>query len=201
MKTSILIIAILSSFNTMCNMTFLNHKGYELKLKDFVWNIKIEGQVGEIYLKESNFIFGRNWDSTFVVISSDNGAILDTLHPYTIEKEKESLIIDGTGEHYDGYSLYNVPVDKHKYSKVTLRMTDRKYRGDTETSYLIINTLSNQEFTILFNRRQFPDIADIAYYRDGKFVMKHNVTAGSMDNKIPYIVHIGLFDLGKIIKE
>jgi hypothetical protein len=31
--------------------------------------------------------------------------------------------------------------------------------------------------------------------------MKHNVEAGSMDGKIPYIVNIGLFDLEKIIKK
>jgi hypothetical protein len=176
----------------------LNHKDYKFKLKDFVWNIKIEGQVGEIYLKGSNFIFGRNADSTFVVISSDNGAILDTLKPFTIEKERESLIIDGTGEYKSGYSLHNVPVDKQKYSKVTLKSIDRQYRGDSETFYLIINTLSNKEFTILFNRRQFPDIADITYYKDGKFIMKYNVEAASEVNK--YIVHIGLFDLEKIIK-
>jgi hypothetical protein len=190
-----------------CNTTFLNHKDYKFKLKDFVWTIKIEGQVGEIYLKESNFIFGRNWDSTFVEISSDNGAILDTLNPHIIEKERESLIIDGTGEYKSGYSLHNVPVDKQKYSKVTLKMIDRQYRGDTETSYLIINTLSNQEFTILFNRRQFPDIADITYFKDGKFIMKYNVEAGSiMKDKLEagsevnkYIVHIGLFDLEKIM--
>ena len=189
-------------------MTFLNHKDYTFKLKDFVWNIKIEGQVGEIYSKGSNFIFGRNWDSTFIEISSDNGTILDTLYPYTIEKEKESLIIDGTGENYSGYSLYNVPVDKQKYSKVTLKMIDRQYRGDTETSYLIIHTLSNQEFTILFKRSQFPDIADITYYKDGKFIMKYNCESGSTTKNnivIPgeegkYTVHIGLFDLDKIIK-
>jgi hypothetical protein len=179
-------------------MTFLNHKDYTFKLKDFVWNIKIEDQVGEIYLKGSNFIFGQNWDSTFIEISSDNGAILDTLHPYTIEKERECLIIDGTGEYLSGYSLHNVPVDKQKYSKVTLKMIDRQYRGDTETSYLIINTLSNKEFTILFNRRQFPDIADITYFKDEKFIMKYNVESETVVNK--YTVHIGLFDLDKIIK-
>jgi hypothetical protein len=180
-------------------MISLNRKDYTFTVKDFTWNIKIEGRVGEIYLNGSNFIFGRNCDSTFVVISSDNGAILDTLHPYTIEKERESSIIDGTGENYSGYSLYSVPVDKQKYSKVTLKMIDRQYRGDTETSYLIINTLSNQEFIILFNRRQFPDIADITYYKDGKFIMKYNVEAETEVNK--YIVHVGLFDLEKIMKK
>jgi len=143
-------------------------------------------------------IFGRNWDSTFVVISPDNGAILDTLHPYTIEKERECLIIDGTGENYSGYSLYDVPVDKQKYSKVTLKMIDRQYRGDTETSYLIIKTLSNQEFTILFNRRQFPSIADITYFKDGKFIMKYDVESASVEDK--YTIYLGLFDLEKIIK-
>jgi len=179
-------------------MTFLNHKDYKFKLKDFVWNIKIEDQVGEIYLKDSNFIYGRNYDSTFIVISPGNGAILDTLNPYTIEKERESLIIDGTGEYKSGYSLHNVPVDKQKYSKVTLKDIDRQYRGDSETFYLIVNTLSNKEFTILFNRRQFDFISDITYYKDGKFIMTYNKEAASEVNK--YTVHIGLFDLEKIIK-
>ncbi len=180
-------------------MTFLNHKDYKFKLKDFVWNIKIEDQVGEIYLKDSNFIYGRNYDSTFIVISPGNGAILDTLNPYTIEKERESLIIDGTGEYKSGYSLHNVPVDKQKYSKVTLKDIDRQYRGDSETFYLIVNTLSNKEFTILFNRRQFDFISDITYYKDGKFIMTYNKEAASEVNK--YTVHIGLFDLEKIIKD
>lgn len=82
----------------MCNTTFLNHKDYKFKVKDFDRNITIKDQVGEIYVKESNFNFIRNWDSTFVVISSVNGAILDTLKPFTIEKERKCLINDGTGE-------------------------------------------------------------------------------------------------------
>lgn len=189
---------LISSFLIGCNTTFLNHKDYKFKVKDFVWNIKIEGQVGEIYLNGSNFIFGRNWDSTFIVISPDNGAILDTLNPFTIEKERESLIIDGTGEYKNGYSLHNIPVDKQKYSKVTLKSIDRQYRGDSETFYLIVNTLSNKEFAILFNRGQFDFISDITYYKDEKFIMTYNGEAASEVNK--YTVHIGLFDLDKIIK-
>ena len=81
----------------MCNMTFLNHKDYRFRVKDFVWNIKNESHPGQIYVKDSNFIFGNNDYLTFLVISSENGAILETLKPYTIEKEKENLIIDGTG--------------------------------------------------------------------------------------------------------
>ncbi len=182
-----------------CNTTFLNHKDYKFKVKDFVWNIKIEGLPGEIYLKDANFIFGRNWDSTFIVISPDNGAILDTLKPFTIEKERECLINDGTGEYESGYSLHNVPVNKQKYSKVTLKSIDRQYRGDTETFYLIVKTLSNKEYTILFNRSQFDFISDITYYKDGKFIITYNGEAASEGNK--YIEHIGLLDLGKIIKD
>lgn len=199
MKNSLFILTFIIPFLMCCNMTFLNHKDYKFTLKDFDWNINIEDQVGEIYIKESNFIFGRNWDSTFIELSSTSGDILDTLNPYTIEKERECLIIDGTGEYKSGYSLHNVPVDKQKYSKVTLKTIDRQYRGDTETSYLIINTLSNQEFTILFKRSQFPSISDITYFKDGKFIMKYNVESASEVNK--YIVHIGLFDLEKIIKK
>ncbi|MCX6170293.1 MAG: fibrobacter succinogenes major paralogous domain-containing protein [Ignavibacteriales bacterium] len=199
MKNGIIILTLISSFIMCCNTTFLNHKDYNFKVKDFVWNIKIEGQVGEIYFKGSNFIFGRNANSTFIVISPDNGAILDTLNPYTIEKERECLINDGTGEYKSGYSLHNVPVDKQKYSKVTLKSIDRQYRGDSETFYLIVNTLSNKEYTILFNRSQFDFISDITYYKDGKFIMTYNGEAESEVNK--YTEHIGLFDLGKIIKD
>ncbi|MCX6150583.1 MAG: fibrobacter succinogenes major paralogous domain-containing protein [Ignavibacteriales bacterium] len=198
MQNRIIILILISSF-IGCNTTFLNHKDYNFKVKDFVWNIKIEGQVGEIYLKGSNFIFGRNWDSTFIEISSDNGAIIDTLNPYTIEKERECLINDGTGEYKSGYSLHNVPVDKQKYSKVTLKDIDRQFRGDSETFYLIVNALSNKEFTILFNRSQFDFISDITYYKDGKFIITYNTEAASEVNK--YTVHIGLIDLEKIIKD
>ncbi len=198
MQNRIILLTFISSLIIGCNTTFLNYKDYKFKLKDFVWNIKIEGLPGEIYLKESNFIFGRNWDSTFIVISPENGAILDTLNPYTIEKERECLINDGTGEYKSGYSLHNVPVDKQKYSKVTLKSIDRQYRGDTETFYLIVNTLSNKEYTILFNRSYFDFISDITYYKDGKFIITYNGEAASEGNK--YIQHVGLLDLEKIIK-
>jgi hypothetical protein len=179
----------------MCNTTFLNHKDYRFRAKDFVWNIKVEGQVGEIYIKEpntkeSNFIFGRNWDSTFLVISPDNGAILDTLHPYTIEKEKE----------YQYRYLNNIPVDKQKYSGASLETVDRQYRGDEETYYLIVKTLSNKEFKILFSRRHFFSVHDILYYKDGKFIMVYNAESGISANNIPYKLYIGLIDLEKIIK-
>ena len=198
MQNRIILLTFISSLIIGCNTTFLNYKDYKFKLKDFVWNIKIEGLPGEIYLKESNFIFGRNWDSTFIVISPENGAILDTLNPYTIKKERECLINDGTGEYKSGYSLHNVPVDKQKYSKVTLKSIDRQYRGDTETFYLIVNTLSNKEYTILFNRSYFDFISDITYYKDGKFIITYNGEAASEGNK--YIQHVGLLDLEKIIK-
>jgi len=173
----------------MCNTTFLNHKDYRFRVKNFVWNIKIEGLPGDIYVEEPNLIFGMNCFSKFMVISPESGAILDTLNPYTIDQERE-----------DGLSNYNISVDKQKYSEVTLKVIPRQYRGDTETFYLIIKNLSNKEYTILFNRRQFPGIRRITYYKDGKFVMTYNAEAGSEDDKIPYKVYIGLFDLKKIIK-
>src|SRR5450759_3169591 len=127
MKKRILILILTMPLFTMCNTTFLNHRDYRFRAKDFVWNIKVEGQVGEIYIKEPNLIFGRNWDSTFLVISPDNGAILDTLHPYTVDEEKEY------------HSLLNIPVDKQKYSEVTLKTIARQYRGDEETYYLTVS--------------------------------------------------------------
>jgi len=183
----------------MCTKTFLNHKDYTFTVKDFVWNIKIEGRVGEVYIKESNFIFGRNWDSTFIEISPDNGAILDTLNPYAIAKERECLMNDGTGEYRSGYSLHNVPVDKQKYSKVTLKSIDRQYRGDSETFYLMVKALSNNELTILFNRKQFDFISDITYYKDGKFIITYNGEAAGEGNNSAVL--IGLLDLEKIMKD
>ena len=197
MKTTISALTLILLF-TSCNTTFLNHKDYELKLTDLKWNKKIEDQVGEIYLKESNLIFGRNLDSTFVVISPDNGAFIDTLKPYLIGKERESLILDSLIEFKSGYSLFNVPVDTQKYSKVTLKVIDRQYRGDTETFLLIINTLANQEFTILFNREQFNFISDILFFKDGKFIMTYNGESASVDKK--YLIFVGLFDVDQIIR-
>lgn len=198
MKNLLFKLTLIISFVMGCNMTFLNHKDYKFTLKDFDWNIKIEDQVGEIYVKGPNFIYGRNWDSTFIELSSTNGDILDTLHPYTIEKERECLILDGTTEYRSGYSLHNVPVDKQKYSKVTLKVLDRQFRGDTETCYLIVTTLTNQEFVILFKRSQFTSISDLTYYKDGKFIMKYNGESATVVNK--YFQYVGLFDLEKIIK-
>ena len=200
MKNLIIISTLISSFLISCHITSLNHKDYKIKLKDFDWNTKIEGQVGEIYLKGSNFIYGMNYDSTFIEISSNNGTLLDTLHPYTVEKERECLILDPASEYKSGYSLHNVLVDQQKYAKVTLKAFDRQYRGDDETYYLIINTLTNQEFTILFNRKQFFSISDITYFKDGKFIMEYNAESG-YDAQHKYTVHIGLFDLEKIMKK
>ncbi len=196
----ILVLTYLSLIFMMCNTPFLKHKDYKFNLKHFIWNIKIRDQVGEIYFKGPDIIFGRNWDSTFLVISSINGDVLETLRPFTIEKERASLILESTAEFKVGYSLHNVPVDKEKYAKVTLKVIDRQYRGDNETFYLIVKTLSNKEFTILFNRRQFSFVEDITYFKDGKFVIKHNCEAGATTSD-PFITYIGLLDLEKIIKE
>lgn len=123
MKPRIIILTFILLSFTMCNTTFLNHKDYKIKVKDFDWNIKIEDLPGHIYVKDSNILFGRNWDSTFLKISPDNGAILNTLYPFTIEDEKEY------------HRVYNVPVDKLKYSEVNLETIDRQFRGDEETYY------------------------------------------------------------------
>jgi len=199
MKNKLIILAILSFVIISCNTTFLNHKDYECKLADFSWYKKIEGQVGEIYIKGSNLMYGWNGDSTFIEISSKTGAFLDTLHPYTIEKERECLILDSTKEYKNGYKLFTIPVDKQKYAKVTFKDVDSQYRGDDETYYLIVQTLAGNEFTILFNRKQFTSIEDIFYFKEGKYIVTYNTEAG--DNEDKYLNHVGLFDLDKIIKK
>jgi len=196
-KIAIAVTLILSSLMS-CNMISWKHKDHKIKLKDFDWNIRIEG-CGEIYVKGSNFIYGRNYDSTFIEISSTNGAILDTLHPYTVEKERDCLILDKASVYGNGYLLHYVNVDQQKYAKVTLKAYDRQYRGDDETYFLIINTLTNQEFIILFNRKQFSSIHDITHFKEGKFIMIYDGEAGYDQQK--YSTHVGLFDLEKIWKK
>ncbi|MCX6285211.1 MAG: hypothetical protein NTW31_13370 [Bacteroidetes bacterium] len=198
MKKIMIIVTLISAFLAGCHMN-LNRKDYKIKLKDFDWNTNIEGNCGEIYIKGSNFIFGRNYDSTFIEISSTNGAVLDTLKSYTVEQERECTILDKAGVYENGYSLHNVPVDKKKYQKVTLKIFDRQYRGDEETYYLIIKSIANPEFIILFDRKQFPSINDITYFKDGKFIVTYNAIAGYDQHK--YSVYVGLFDLEKIIKK
>ena len=186
MRTKLILLTFISISLTMCNLTFLNHKDYKFKVKNFVWTTKIEGLPGQIYLKDSKIIFGRNADSTFLLLSSDNGAILETLKPFTVEEESEY------------HRVFKILVDKQKYSEAYLETIDRQFRGDEETYYLIVKTLSNKEFKMLFSRGQFFSIQDITHFKEGKYIMTYNGEAG-YDTK-PYTIHVGLFDLGKIIK-
>ncbi len=166
MKNKIFLLTLISSFNICCTVTLLNHKNYKFNLDNLIWNKKIEDQVGEIHLENSKIIYGRNWDSTFIVISPETGDYLDTLNPYTVEKERECLIVDKAAEFKSGYTLFNIPADKKKYSKVTLKVIDRQNRGDIETFHLIVNTINGEEITIIFNREQFNFIKDILYFKD-----------------------------------
>ncbi len=197
MLTRSIILTLFSSLFIGCNTTFLNHKDYELKLNDLNWNKKIEDHVGEIYIKDANLLYGRNWDSTFIVLSADNGIALDTLYPYTIANEREGLILDTFREYKNGYSLYNIPIENSKYSRITLKVIDRQYRGDTETFYLIVETVNRQQFKILFNRKEFTFISDIIYFKDGKFIMTYNGESANEYHK--YFNYVGLFDLDQIM--
>lgn len=167
-------------------MTLFNHKDYRFRVKDFVWNTKIEGLPGHIYIKDSKIIFGDN-SRHYLVISSENGAILDTLKSFTVEEEKTYGRVNNTS------------VDKQKYLAANLETISRQYRGDEETYYLIVKTLTNKEFKILFNRRHFFSVQDITFFKEAKYIITYNGEAGY--DTIPYHIHIGLFDLEKIIKK
>ncbi len=197
MKKNILLLTLILPFIISCNMTLLNRKDYKIKSDDLIWKQKIENQVGEIYLENSNIIYGRNWDSTFIVLSPETGSISTTLMPYKVIQERECLILDKTAEYKSGYALFNIPVDKNKYSKVTLKTVDRKYRGDNETFYLIVKTTVDKELTVLFDPQYFTSIADIIHLKDGKFIIKYNGEAQTENNN--YFNYVGLFDLDKII--
>lgn len=189
MKTRTIFLTFTSLLFIMCNTTFLNHKDYRFRLKDFVWDVKIENLPGEIYINDSTILFGSNIYAKFLVLSIENGAILDTLKPFTVEVEKNYQ------------RIINIPIDKQKYAEATFKIIDRQFRGDTETYYLIVKTLSNKTFTLLFSRSQFPSIQDVAYFKEGKFIVTYNGEAGSMDDKSPYTIYVGLLDLDKIIKK
>lgn len=186
MKERIFVLTLISLSFTMCNLTFLNHKDFKFKEKNFDWTMKIEDLPGQIYVEDSKILFGGNSDSTFLQLSAENGAILETLKPFKVKNEKAY------------HSVFNVPVDKQKYSEANLETIARQYRGDEETYYLIVKTLSNKEFKILFSRGQFFSIQDITHYKEGKYIMTYNGESGY--DTIPYHIHIGLFDLGKVIK-
>lgn len=189
MRVRIILLTLISFTFTMCNTTFLNHQDFKFKEKDFVWSSKIEALPGQVNIKDSTILFGMNIYSTFLQLSPDNGAILNTLKPFTIEDELNYP------------HAIRISVNKQKYSEVFLKTIDRQYRGDNETYFLIVKTLSSKEFTILFSRSHFFSIQDITHFKEGKYLITYNGEAGSMDNKMPYTIHIGLLDLEKIIKQ
>lgn len=196
MNSRAFILTLFSSLFTFCNNTFLINKDYVCKLKDLSWNLSVEGVVGEVYLKDSNLIYGRNYDSLFIEISIQNGTILKTLHPYTIEKERTCTMLDSGKISYKGYSLQTIKTDQKVFSSVVLKVFDRQFRGDDETNFLIFTKLSGKTFTLLFHRNQFSSITDIFFVRDGKFAITYDGESGS--DKAKYINHIGLLDINKI---
>ena len=197
MKLNKLIFSLFALLLLSCNTTFLNHKDFVVTQNDFNWTSKIENQVGEIYLVNGKIIYGGNWDSTFLEISEQNGQILDKLNPFTIDKEREPLILDSIREFKDGYSIYNVLLQKSDYSEVTLKAVDRQYRGDNETFYLIIKTDKQEEKVILFDRDEFSFISDIIHLKNGEFMITYNGKSANSNHK--YFQYIGLLDLEKVM--
>lgn len=197
MKINNLIFSLLALLLFSCNTTFLDHKDFVVTQTDFNWTTKIEDQVGGIYIVNDKILYGRNWDSTFLEISEQNGQILDKLNPFLIDKEKEPLILDSIREFKDGYSLYNILLQKSDYSEVRLKAVDRQYRGDNETFYLIIKTNEQGEKVILFDRDEFSFISDIIHLNNGEFLITYNGESANSHHK--YFQHIGLLDLEKIM--
>ncbi len=176
---------------------FSNSRSHKVKLSDLSWSKKMEG-VGNVYLKGENIIYGRNWDSTYTEISVENGDTLDILKPYTVEEEKQPLIINGTTEYKTGYGLTPVVTNSRKYACITFKNVSRRYRGANETYYLIVKTNDSEEISLIFNRKQFEFIADVTHLKDGKFIITFNGEAGT--DTQAYTNHIGLLDLDRIIK-
>lgn len=100
MKTKIIILVLISTCFTMCNLTFLKNKDYKFKENDFIWHTQIKGQPGCINIKDQNILFGMNCYATFLKVSPVNGDILDTLKPFTVDNE--------IGYH----RVFTIPVDK-----------------------------------------------------------------------------------------
>ncbi len=197
MKIRNLIFSLITLILLSCSTTFLDLKDFVVTQKELDWSNKIEDQVGELYIVNDKILYGRNWDSTFFEISVQNGGILETLNPYTIDKVGEPLILDSLREFKDGYSLYNVSLRDSMYSKVTLKAVDRLYRGDTETFYLFVQMKNKDEKVILFDRNDFTFISDITHLANGKFLMTYNGESANSYHK--YFQYIGLIDLGKIM--
>lgn len=154
--------------------------------------------VGHVYPKDNNIIYGSNRHSTFTELSSENGAVLNVLNPYTVAEERDALIINGATVYKDGYTLNRVVTSSQEYVDVSLKAIARRYRGDHETYYLVAKTKEGKEITFSFKRSQFESISDITHLKDGKFIITFNGEAGI--DKRPYTCHIGLLDLDKFIK-
>lgn len=196
MNSRAIIITLFSSLFTFCNNTFLIHNDFVCKLNDLTWNLTVKEVVGEVYLKDSNLIYGRNYDSLFIEISLQKGTILKTLQPYTIDKERTCTMLDSSIIMYKDYSLQTIKTDQKTFSSVVLKVFDRQFRGDIETNYLIFTKLSGKSYTLLFHRNQFSSITDISFISDGKFVIAYNGESDNGNGK--YINHIGLLDINKI---
>lgn len=83
-----------------------------------------------------------------------------------------------------------------RYNLTFLNHKDFKFKEKSFGWTMKIEDLPGQIY--LEDSNFFFPIQDIPHYKEGKYIMTYNGESGY--NPIPYHIHVGLLDLGKIIK-